>query len=143
MATFPRLVILESPPELRRLRAWAVDPNMPTLDVDAFYQTLFDTVLGRNIFYTNGLYSLATSLAQSDRLYGNNTLSQSSKDHLEQLICQAGHAIWNSWQQAKLNHPSGVPLYRFREFRDDYVLLFELRSAQDFLRSSAYESTSF
>lgn len=121
----PRHVILDSPPELRLLRAWAADPNMPTVDLDQFYQALFDTVLGANIFYHNGLYSLAASMAHGDSLYGNNTLSQSARDHLETLICQAGHAIYHQWQAAKLNNPRGEPLYRFKEYRNDSVLIFE------------------
>ena len=125
MVNLPRVVILDSPPELRLLRAWVANPDMPTVDVTAFYQRLFDTVLSRDVFYHHGLYSLAANLAHSDELYGNNTLEQTARDHLEQLICQAGHAVYSRWQQAKLNHPSGVPLYRFREYQDDSVLIFE------------------
>lgn len=133
MVSFPRLVVIDSPPELRVLRAWVADPSMPTVDLDAFYQALFDAVLSSNVFYHQGLYSLAARVAQSEWLYGNNTLPQSAKDHLELLVCQAGIAIWNKWQEAKLNHPSGAPLYRFKRYQDDSVLLFELRPAQDFL----------
>ncbi len=132
LAVPPRHVILDSPPELRLLRAWVADPCMPTVDMDAFYQTLFDTTLGRNIFYHTGLYNLAATMAQSDDLYGNNTLGQSARDHLELLICQAGHAIYNQWQQAKLNNPRGEPLYRFREYRDDSLLIFERNSTASF-----------
>lgn len=125
MASLPRLVILDSPLELCRLRAWVANPSMPTVDVDAFYQRLFDAVLSRDVFYHHGLYSLAARLAHSDELYGNNTLEQMARDELEQLICQAGHAIHARWQQAKLNHPSGAPLYRFKRYQDDSVLIFE------------------
>jgi hypothetical protein len=114
----PNFAALDPPPELRLLRAWVMDPSMPMVDTAAFYQVFFDTVLGRNIFYHDGLY-------------GNNTLSQSAKDYLEQLICKAGHAVYTQWQQAKLNNPRGEPLYRFREYRDDNILLFERRITED------------
>jgi hypothetical protein len=127
----PNFAALDPPPELRLLRAWVMDPSMPMVDTAAFYQVFFDTVLGRNIFYHDGLYSLAERMAHSDWLYGNNTLSQSAKDYLEQLICKAGHAVYTQWQQAKLNNPRGEPLYRFREYRDDNILLFERRITED------------
>jgi hypothetical protein len=128
MASLPQHVIIDSPPELRALAASTGNPHMPSVDMTAFYQTLYDTIVTRDIFYQEALYRLATQMAHGDYLFGINTLSQLERDQLELLICQAGHAISRQMNQLKLYHPTGELLYHFREYRNDSTLVFHLAS---------------
>jgi hypothetical protein len=126
MASLPQHVVIDSPPELRALAASTGSPAMPSVDMAMLYQTLYDTIATRDIFYQEALYRLAAQMAHSDYLFETNTLSQLERDQLELLICQAGHAISRQMQRLKLYHPTGELLYHFREYKNDSTLLFAL-----------------
>lgn len=128
MGTIPRHIVIDSPPELRVLRAWLANPSMPSVDMTMLFQILYDAIAHRDIFYQEALYCLAAQMAQGDYLIENNTLPQIERDQLELLICNAGHAISRQMTQLKLYHPSGELLYHFREYVHDSTLIFELAS---------------
>lgn len=126
MGSAPPIVIMDSPSELRRLRAWLGDPNMPSIDIAMLFQTLYEAIAFRDKYYQMALYHLATRMAHHDLLIETNTLSQMDRDELELMIINAGHAIARQLEYMRLYHPTGQLLYRFREYRNDSTLIFEL-----------------
>jgi hypothetical protein len=103
---------------------------MPSVDIAMLFQTLYDTIAHRDKIYQQALYALAGQMAHGDYLFETNTLAQIERDQLELLLLHAGHAISRQMDQLRLYHPTGVLLYRFREYRNDSTLLFELTSAR-------------
>lgn len=126
MGSAPRHVVVDSPPEVRVLRIWVSSPLMPSVDITMLFQTLYDTIAVRDKYYQMALYHLASKMAHGDYLIETNTLRQIDRDELELLICNAGHAIAKQLEYMRLYHPSGELLYRFREYRNDSTLIFEL-----------------
>lgn len=99
---------------------------MPSVDMNMLYQTLYDTIATRDIFYKEALYRLAAQMAHGDYLFETNTLSQLDRDRLELMLCQAGHAISEQMNQLKLYQQTGELLYHFREYKNDSTLIFNL-----------------
>lgn len=130
MGPLPRHVILDAPPEVCALRAWVARPDMPSVDLAMLFQTLYETIAHRDNYYQMALYHLAAQMAQGDYLFETNTLSQLERDQLELLICNAGHAISRQMGRLRLYHPTGELLYRFREYRNDSTLLFDLAASR-------------
>jgi hypothetical protein len=99
---------------------------MPSIDFTMLFQTLYDAIATRDKYYQLALYHLATRMAHHDYLIETNTLSQMDRDDLERMIINAGHAIAQQLDAMRLYHPTGQLLYRFREYRHDNILIFEL-----------------
>lgn len=124
----PQTLVLDSPPELRILRAWVANPSMPTVDIDWLYSQIFNAIgTYQENTWKQELYGVADRMAFSDMLYGHNDMTQMERDDLALKIISAGQAAVDYLFRMRAYESDGFFPYAFSEFRSDGLLVFLAR----------------
>lgn len=124
----PQTLVLDSPPELRNLRAWVANPSMPTVDIDWMYSQIFDAISNsRENTWKQELYGVADRMAFGDMLYGHSDMTQMERDDLALRIISAGQSFVHYLLRMRAYENDGYFPYAFSQFRSDGLLVFLAR----------------
>jgi hypothetical protein len=123
--TVPRHVVMETPRELQELREWVEHPTKPTVDIEAFYTQLFDSVSLACRGSVDELHELANDVGYGDALYGQHELLRHEQHRLAMLVVEAGYAIKRQLNTLCLYDADGIFPYYFRACYPNGLLLFE------------------
>jgi hypothetical protein len=124
-ATVEPYMVMETPRELRELRQWVEDPSRPTVDIEAFYTALFDSVSLAGSASIDDLHEFANDTGYGDALYGQHELLRYEQHQLAMLVIQAGLAITKQLNTLCLYDAEGLFPYYFRACYPNGLLLFE------------------
>jgi hypothetical protein len=118
-------MVMDAPPELRRLRAWIEDVSRPTVDIDAFYGQIFHclTLAGQDAL--TDLHQFANDVGYGDALFGQHALLRHEQHAVAMLVVAAGEALYAELNTRCLYQDDGVFPYYFITCHGNGLLIFE------------------
>lgn len=118
---YPNFLILEFPQALREFRGKTCDLHMPTVDMSAALQQIFDA-LPDYILANDRLACTAIDMGSREGLFENSELSDGEKTQVTLAVNKLGQTIKNTLVSFNLYRDGHFP-YSFHEMLNDSTII--------------------